>query len=44
MTEDMIKKAAKEENFDLITALNLNLTRGGKKIKVNFFGITSFKV
>ena len=35
ITEDLIRKVAKEDNFDLITSLNLTLTKeGGKKIKV----------
>ncbi|KAK3802588.1 hypothetical protein RRG08_027218 [Elysia crispata] len=34
ITEDLIRKVAKEDNFDLITSLNLTLTKeGGKKIK-----------
>ncbi|XP_071115643.1 centriolin-like [Haliotis cracherodii] len=34
ITEDMIKKMAKEDNFDMITTLSLTLGReGGKKIK-----------
>ncbi|XP_067662812.1 centriolin-like [Haliotis asinina] len=34
ITEEMIKKMAKEDNFDMITSLNLTLGReGGKKIK-----------
>ncbi|ESP04370.1 hypothetical protein LOTGIDRAFT_136351, partial [Lottia gigantea] len=33
ITEDLIKKQAKEENFDLITNLNLNISKDGKKIK-----------
>ncbi|XP_059175304.1 centriolin-like isoform X2 [Physella acuta] len=34
ITEDLIKKIAKEENFELIVSLNLTLSKeGGKKIK-----------
>ena len=35
ITEDLIKKIAKEEALEMITSLNLTLAKeGGKKIKV----------
>ena len=38
ITEDLIKKVAKEDNLDIITTVNLTLSKeGGKKIKVSTF-------
>ena len=35
ITEELIRKIAKEDNFDMIASLNLTLAKeGGKKIKV----------
>ena len=35
ITEDLIRKISKEENLDMVTTLNLTLSKeGGKKIKV----------
>ena len=35
ITEDLIRKITKEDNLEMVTTLNLTLTKGeGKKIKV----------
>lgn len=43
ITEDLIRKMCKEDSLEMVTTLNLTLTRGevGKKIKVILSNLSS---